>query len=174
MKKIFFLSIIIISLILQVSCSFFTSEEKKVEKSYNEFLSAVSNRNYSEVWNLIAYGTQKQYEDFIYKPFIDHLKKIPKNKKQIKFPNTNMTIEDMEKMTAKDFFIFQFEHTELRDELLKSLIPERKIEKITIDGDTAILQMEKSKDETISNKITMKLEDSRWRIVLMPPGDVKF
>lgn len=174
MKKHIFIAIILINIILISSCSFFTSEEKKVEKSYNEFLSAVSNRNYEEVWNLLAYGTQKQYTDFIYKPFVDNLKKIPKDKKQIKFPNTNMTIEDMEKMTAKDFFVFQLEHTELRDYLLKSLVPERKIEKVTIEGDTAVLQMEKSKDDTVSDKITMKLEDNRWRIVLMPPGEVKF
>ena len=174
MKKNLFITIILIATCLISSCFFFTSEEKKVEKSYNEFLSAISNKNYEEIWNLLAYENQKQYEEFAYKPFNDMIKRIPNEQKKLKIPNTDITIEDMEKMTPKEFFIFQLKDPEIRTPMLKSLVPERKIEKVTIEGDKATLKMEKWEDKTISDKINMKLEDNRWRIVLWQPGELKY
>ena len=174
MKKSLFITIILITLCFISSCRFFTSEEKKVEKSYNEFLSAISNKNYEEIWNLLAYENQKQYEEFTYKPFNDMVKRIPQDQKQKKIPNTNITIEEMEKMPPKEFFIYQLSDPEIRDSMLKSLVPERKIEKVTIEADKATLKMEKWDDKTISDKIHMKLEDNRWRIVLWQPGELKY
>lgn len=172
-KKINFLLLLCLLAALTTSCGLFKSPENEVKNEYSQFIKHISDKEYEEVWNTLSYETQTQYTDGVYKPAINQLKFIsPENKKQ-NFPNTNIPIENIEKMQPKEYFIFQMEQTELRADMLRCFAPERSIEKIEINNDTATLTMSKTNDKTISDKIPMKMEDGKWRVILFPPGEIK-
>lgn len=156
------------------SCAMFDTEESKVKKAYYGFTESIEKKNYDQIWNMTSYDTQKQFEDFIYKPFIDRVRMVPPKSKNEKIPGTGVTPAELEKMTAKDFFIFQLQKTKLMDDIAYSFPSGRTVEKAEINGTNAVLHMSKSApDRKISDTVPMKLEDGSWRIVLLPPGEVK-
>lgn len=171
-KNVFFIMLIIGILHLS-SCSLFTSPEAEAKKSYNLFISSLTERKYEDVWNCLSYESQTQYENFIYKPFVNRLKIIPQEQRKQNFPNTDVSIEALAAMQPKDYFVFQMEETDLNKDMVRCFSPERTIESVTVNGSEAVLKMSETSDRSISSEIPMRLEDGVWRIVLFPPGDIK-
>lgn len=155
------------------SCGLFHDEKREATRSYETFLKAVSERNCGEIWNSMAYESQRQYESFIYKPSMDRVRMVsPENKKML-FPGTKVSIESMERMTPKEFFEFQLTNTGLIKDIESCFPVGRKVESVEIAGDSATLKMESVHDKNVSDKIPMRMENGRWRIVFFPPGDIK-
>ncbi len=152
-------------ILLQSGCGLFKDPKKDVEKAYQQFITSIVDKNWPQTWNSMAYESQKQYDDFVFKPFKTVLLRVPAEKKRIKLDKLNVTTEQIENMSPPDFFSLQMTHTPLRDEILKIIAPERTIESIEVNGSEAVITMKEDK-----KTIHMKLEDSQWRIVVFKPG----
>ena len=76
-------------------------------------------------------------------------------------------------MTPKEFFEFQLTNTGLIKDIESCFPVGRKVESVEIAGDSATLKMESVHDKNVSDKIPMRMENGRWRIVFFPPGDIK-
>lgn len=145
-------------------CSMFKDPKKEVQKDYQLFVSSIIDKNWPQAWDCLSYESQKQYDDFVFKPFKTTLTHIPQNKKQTKIPQTEVTIAQIEAMSAPDFFEFQMSDKKSGDGMLKLMNPQRTVESTEINENSAVLSM------SGGDKINMRLEDGRWRIVLFPPG----
>ena len=164
MKLIRLTTILIICIFIFSGCSRLKDPKKEVQKDYQLFMSSVIDKNWTQAWDCLSYESQKQYDDFVFKPFKSTLAHIPQSQKQTKIPQTEFTISQIESMSPPDFFAFQMSDKKSADGMLKMLAPQRTVESTEITENSAVLNM------SGDNKIHMRLENGKWRVVLFPPG----
>lgn len=162
--KIYKLAFIILLIGFFSSCTLFQNPEKKVQESYNLFVTSLINSDWETAWDLICYENQKQYDEFVFQPFKSTLVAVPDEKKKLKIPTIGVTIADIENMTPEQFFALQMGKTALGSKSIRMLGSEKDIEKIEVNKDKAIIYL------TGNKKINMNLENGKWRIMLFKPG----
>ncbi len=149
------------------SCGFFSNPQKEAEKSYQQFITSIVDKEWAKTWNLMSYESQKQYDKFIFQPFKTSIAPVPQEKKKMKIPGYGVTISQLENMTAQEFFIMQMNGSGFRETILNKNVPDKKVKSVEIKDNEALISFGEN-----SIKVTMRKEDGIWRVVAFPPGDI--
>jgi hypothetical protein len=132
------------------------------DEALRNFSSALVEKNWDNAWDALSYQSQKDFDEKVFQPCKANFTTTPDEKKELKHPLLGISVQDLLSMTAKEFFIINLEKTDVRTELLKTLSPDKlKIEKVTMNGNTANLKIEGRAQE-----ITLLKEKGKWKVCL--------
>jgi hypothetical protein len=127
------------------------------------FSRALVEKNWEVLWSVISSKSQQEFDEKIFQPFKAQYTSTPQDKKEIRHPLLGVSIQDVLSMSAKDFFILNCEKTQLRDDILKTLNPDKlKIENVSIKGDVALVKIEGR-----PKPIKLYKEKGKWKIYMI-------
>jgi hypothetical protein len=157
MKKLIILTLIM-PLLFVASCAI----TQGPEESLKHFSTSVMNSEWDKVWDSISSQSQKSYEDKVFIPAKSNFETLPKEKREFKHPQYDISIQDLVSMSTKDFFILQQEKTDTGALMRKTFNPEAlKVESSAIQGNVARIKI-----RNISRDYELIKEGGRWKICL--------
>ncbi len=127
-------------------------------KSFRSFNTALKQKNWEEVWDLLSLKSKKAFAEEGYKRMKEIIESMPPEMRKKKVDSLDVTHAQLLDMEPKQFFLYVMKKTESsQDFFSEELDPE--ISKTIINGDKAVLYI-KGKNEYVN----MVLENGVWKI----------
>ncbi|MHC9540821.1 MAG: hypothetical protein AB9903_15060 [Vulcanimicrobiota bacterium] len=147
-------SLLAVLLIITVGCS----TQPSPKKAFKQFSTAMSQGDWSTVWDMLTKKSQKSFEDEGYKKIKDTIEALPPDLKKDKIVELGVTNEELMKMNVKDFFILIMKKTDASKEFVKSGGKDE-VERVQLRRNKAKLKI-KGKNEVA----TMVMEGGAWKM----------
>jgi hypothetical protein len=158
MKKRAFIFLCVFIFLFLASCA----KGPGPEETLMGFSTSVMNSQWDRVWDSISSQSQKSYEDKVFNPAKSNFGNVPQDRREIRHPQYDISIQDLTTMSTKEFFMLQQEKTDTGKLMRKSFNPEiLKVESVAIQGHTARIKL-----KNISRDYVLIKEKGSWRICL--------
>ncbi len=149
-----FSNVFLVKIIVSLSLLAFISGCGSARNTVFEFKTAINEQKWDNAWNLLTSEDQKHFENNLFKPFREKALKEPDQLGQFK-----LTKEQVEKMSAKDFFAYAMSQASGKSPAGSSPVMEVEVERKL--KNTAIIKIKNDPKEYL-----VKKQGFSWKISL--------